>query len=44
MYNIGILNNWKQVAGSNIFLWFWPTSPEGDGYHYPTELTLHRAL
>jgi len=33
-YDLGTINNMKQVLGSNVCLWLLPTTPESDGLTY----------
>jgi hypothetical protein len=35
-YDRGLCENWKDIFGSQIHLWLWPTPPEGDGLNYLT--------
>lgn len=35
-YDLGVINNLYLVLGPSLLLWFYPTTPTGDGTSYPT--------
>ncbi|CAO3634166.1 unnamed protein product [Cunninghamella blakesleeana] len=44
-WNIGKMNNWKNVMGKNPFTWFFPISrPVGDGLIFPYNETSYQSI
>lgn len=46
-FHVGKARNWRQVMGSDPWLWFLPVyggGPEGDGVHWPSRLVKSHAM
>jgi len=43
-YDLGIINNFREICGYNFLLWCWPIPRAGDGIHFKTNSTLQTSL